>query len=233
MKLAIALVFLILTLAGAVDFVSETELYVGGRFQPNYFSGSGNVSRLAVEIAQGATSPQEAAYQINSWIKFKGKYDLDAKYWPSDAAVLESGPTGVCLDFAGLEVGMLRSLGIPSRVIYATLDQVEGHAWVEFFDGETWVQSDPTYGTFDSERYYCYLGYDILEIYTVIDGELVTMDKLGYTDCEQKSDYLDVLIWAPLSIVIIISAAALIQRHIKEKEEAELEQAEKEGKDWL
>ena len=229
---ALVILLLLLSPVAAEDFLTSDQLYISGRIVP-YFTGDERVSALAEQIAAGSTSVREAAFKINSWIRFKGNYTKEFKYWKSDVEVLNQNVTGVCLDFAGLEVGMLRSLNIPSRVIYATLDQIEGHAWVEFFDGERWIQADPTFGTFDSERYYCYLGYDILELYTVVDGELTTMDKLGYTSCEQKHDYLDVIVWAPLTIVMILAAGVLLHRHIREQEEAELEQAEKEGEDWL
>jgi transglutaminase-like putative cysteine protease len=73
---------------------------------------------------------------------------------PADGA-LKSGK-GVCQDFAHLALGLLRSLGIPSRYVSGYLHPREdapigetvegqGHAWVEWWCG-TWVAWDPAHG---------------------------------------------------------------------------------------
>jgi len=65
------------------------------------------------------------------------------------------GHIGVCTHYADLTTGLLRSLGIPSRYIVATLstrgwdpmDWWYGHAWVEaYLSRDGWRQADPTSG---------------------------------------------------------------------------------------
>ena len=64
---------------------------------------------------------------------------------------------GVCLDYAALMTGMLRSQGIPTKLVEGYAGEVH-HAWINvhseetgwidqviFFDGENWMMMDPTF----------------------------------------------------------------------------------------
>ena len=64
---------------------------------------------------------------------------------------------GICFDYAALMVGMLRSQGVPCKLVVGYAGK-EYHAWVSvwteesgwvdgaiFFDGSTWQRMDPTY----------------------------------------------------------------------------------------
>jgi len=59
---------------------------------------------------------------------------------------------GDCTEFSDLMVGLLRFMGIPSRLAFGrTIDRetykLEAHAWVEFMTpDETWYAVDPTWG---------------------------------------------------------------------------------------
>jgi len=64
---------------------------------------------------------------------------------------------GICLDYAALMTGMLRSQGIPTKLVDGYAGEIR-HAWISvfseetgwidqviFFDGETWMMMDPTF----------------------------------------------------------------------------------------
>ncbi|WP_119394543.1 transglutaminase family protein [Salinibius halmophilus] len=64
---------------------------------------------------------------------------------------------GFCSHYASATTMMLRESGIPARIVggylggrwsqngeYYTVSQLDAHAWVEYHDGERWVQLDPT-----------------------------------------------------------------------------------------
>ena len=50
---------------------------------------------------------------------------------------------GICQDLAALTVAMLRSRGIPSKLVIGNADQ-QYHAWVETLINGTWKRYDPT-----------------------------------------------------------------------------------------
>jgi len=66
---------------------------------------------------------------------------------------------GICLDYASVMTGMLRSLGIPTKLVEGYAGDVH-HAWINvfseetgwvdqviFFDGENWMMMDPTFAS--------------------------------------------------------------------------------------
>ena len=60
------------------------------------------------------------------------------------AEVLETGK-GVCQDYAHLMIALCRRGGIPARYICGFMEGTgETHAWVEVFDGYSWIGIDPT-----------------------------------------------------------------------------------------
>lgn len=60
------------------------------------------------------------------------------------AQVLELGK-GVCQDYAHLMIALCRRGGIPARYVCGFVEGTgETHAWVEVFDGYSWIGVDPT-----------------------------------------------------------------------------------------
>lgn len=54
--------------------------------------------------------------------------------------------SGICYDYSALFAGMLRSLGIPTKLVKGYKnDMREYHAWNEVLVGENWVIIDTTY----------------------------------------------------------------------------------------
>jgi len=66
---------------------------------------------------------------------------------------------GICLDYAAVMTGMLRSQGIPTKLVEGYAGEVL-HSWINvfseetgwidqviFFDGETWMMMDPTFAS--------------------------------------------------------------------------------------
>ena len=121
------------------------------------------VGALAREITAGAASRYDAALAIEQWLRTHATYRLDSPVpGPSEDAVdrfLFVDKTGFCEQFASAETVLLRTLGIPSRLVTGLAYGVpEGadrrlyrvsdlHAWVELWvPGTGWVTSDPTAG---------------------------------------------------------------------------------------
>jgi transglutaminase-like putative cysteine protease len=73
---------------------------------------------------------------------------------------------GVCQDFAQLQIGCLRSVGLPARYVSGYLETIPprgkeklvgadaSHAWVSFFCPDIgWIDVDPTNNVFPSDRH--------------------------------------------------------------------------------
>lgn len=134
------------------------------------------VRSLAQQIARGASTPYTQALAIQDYLRQAYPYSLDVPPPPAgqDAAdyFLFDVQEGFCSYSASAMAVMLRSLGVPARVVsgYAahSYDWTAGaypvlasnaHAWVEvYFPGYGWVEFEPTsaqpapdYGILDDE----------------------------------------------------------------------------------
>ncbi|MBQ9001996.1 MAG: transglutaminase domain-containing protein [Eggerthellaceae bacterium] len=112
-----------------------------------YDAGSACTAK-ARELADGAATQAEAVKRVCDFIVGNVTYDIDKAtalssqtgYVPNPDATLASG-TGVCFDYASLGAAMLRSLGIPAKVVtgYVSPDGLY-HAWVMAYVDGTWSE---------------------------------------------------------------------------------------------
>jgi hypothetical protein len=123
--------------------------------------GSQQVADLAHRISQQATTPFGQTLAIQQHLLENYRYSLDA-----DTATLShpleeflfTRKTGYCEHYATAMVVMLRTVGIPARLVtgflatewneyggYFTVRQRDAHAWVEvYFPRSGWITMDPT-----------------------------------------------------------------------------------------
>lgn len=108
----------------------------------------------AEDIARGKTSVDEIGLAIGHLIHEEMTYEFGFTDINSLAADSWDAKKGVCQDFAHLQIGALRHLGIPARYVSGYIlpkadakigEPVvgESHAWVEWWNG-TWFAFDPT-----------------------------------------------------------------------------------------
>jgi len=68
------------------------------------------------------------------------------------------GMSGICDEFAVMQVSALRSIGIPAKIEYLIYKNAygvrEAHACVEWQDGDKWRHMDAEFGVFDNRAYY-------------------------------------------------------------------------------
>lgn len=120
------------------------------------------VTRLAQEIAAGAPTPYQAAIRIQDYLRANYDYDLTIPAAPPNRDAVDTflfdEPRGFCSQYASAMVVLLRSVGVPARVVagYAMGDYdfnrgmyrvpvSAAHAWVEvYFPGYGWVEFEPT-----------------------------------------------------------------------------------------
>jgi transglutaminase-like putative cysteine protease len=119
------------------------------------------IPALAREVTAGSRSPYEAALKLNHYLSTQFTYTLVLKQ-ESNLDPLEEflfvRRSGNCEYFAAAMAVMLRSVGIPARVVggfqrgdwnpyggYFMVRMKDAHSWVEvFLDGPGWVSFDPS-----------------------------------------------------------------------------------------
>jgi transglutaminase-like putative cysteine protease len=114
-------------------------------------------------LSDTGSDPAAAARAAVEWVNEKLIYETGSTdvTTPADKA-LRNGK-GVCQDFAHLSLGVLRSLGIPSRYVSGYLHPHEepvigetvegqGHAWVEWWCG-SWTAWDPSHAQPAGQRH--------------------------------------------------------------------------------
>ena len=120
------------------------------------------VGQLAERIVSGAGSPYDQALRIQDYLRQNYTYDLTVERAPENTDVVDdflfSAQRGFCSHFATAMAVMLRTRGIPARVVsgYAMgsfdFDRGEylvpadaSHAWVEvYFPAYGWIEFEPT-----------------------------------------------------------------------------------------
>lgn len=136
--------------------------------RPGYFdarlrrSGSNPRTRqLAIKIRNESSSPEDAVARFLGYLKAGGfAYSLDVEPDRSDSAIdhfLFRTKTGYCSHYASATAYVLRSMGIPARLVggfvggtrsqdgdYLTIRENNAHVWVEAWYAGTWQEIDPT-----------------------------------------------------------------------------------------
>jgi transglutaminase-like putative cysteine protease len=123
------------------------------------------VSRLARTITAGASTTYDRAEAVQAWLRANTVYDLDVPRDPEGVDAVDHflfvTRRGFCEQIASSMAVMLRTLGIPTRLVtgfgpgtrnpltgYLEVRQSDAHAWVEVYMGRDagWVPFDPTFG---------------------------------------------------------------------------------------
>jgi transglutaminase-like putative cysteine protease len=135
------------------DWIRDTYL------QPT--SNDQRIVDLAREVTQSTLTVYEKTKAVETHLRTSYRYSLDVKSTSGRAPIddfLFGQKAGYCEHFATAMVLMVRSLGIPSRLVtgflrgewneyggYYIVRQRDAHAWVEvYFPKSGWITFDPT-----------------------------------------------------------------------------------------
>lgn len=128
------------------------------------FNANSQVVKKAAELTKGKTSSLDKIAIIYDFTVKNLTYDkekaktVQSGYLPNVDKVL-AAKKGICFDYAALMAAMLRSQGVPTKLVvgytgnqyHAWLNTyVPEKGWVEgviFFDGTTWKLMDPTFAS--------------------------------------------------------------------------------------
>lgn len=105
----------------------------------------------AKELVNGLSSDEDKVKVIYNYVISNIQYDIQkqktvaAGYTPNIELVVNTG-SGICYDFASTYAGMLRSVGIPTKLIMGSSKNVQGyHAWNEVYVNGKWMVVDTSY----------------------------------------------------------------------------------------
>ncbi len=136
--------------------VADVQVTLADEFQPfvrpsvycDYSAQSAAVS-LADSLCSNAQNQGDALAAVYNWIVDNIAYDEDKAatladatgYVPSPDATVNAG-SGICFDYASLAAAMLRSQGIPCKIVTGTVspDNIY-HAWNMVYIDGTWVSA--------------------------------------------------------------------------------------------
>ena len=148
--------------------------------RPNQFvnySAASNAVAKAWELTKEIENPLGKVEAVYNFVVKELTYDIEkartvkSGYIPVLDNVLEE-KKGICFDYAALMTGMLRSQGIPCKMVFGYTGGAY-HAWISvwtedtgwvdgviFFDGVAWQRLDPTFASYDnqSEQIMKYIG---------------------------------------------------------------------------
>ena len=141
------------------------------------FNEKSAVVAKAAELVKGKTKLVDKISAVYEYVIKNLTYDkklaetVKSGYLPDVDAVMKAGK-GICFDYAAVMTAMLRSQGIPTRLVVGYASNVY-HAWIDvysetdgwignviYFDGKDWKLMDPTFasGGNSSETIMKYIG---------------------------------------------------------------------------
>ncbi len=128
------------------------------------YEGAANTIAKAAQLTSGVSKPLDKVGAVYNFVVNNLTYDrakaasVTSGYLPDLDSVLAS-KTGICFDYAALMTGMLRSQGVPCKLVVGYAG-TQYHAWVSvwtqetgwiegaiYFDGTTWQRMDPTFAS--------------------------------------------------------------------------------------
>lgn len=128
------------------------------------YAASPKTLAKAKELTKGKTDALEKVAAVYEYVIANVTYDkklaatVQSGYLPVLDTVLTK-KTGICFDYASLMTGMLRSQGVPCKLVVGYAGKAY-HAWINvwseetgwienaiYFDGTTWQRMDPTFAS--------------------------------------------------------------------------------------
>lgn len=130
------------------EFQTDIENSLSPFLYPNryvLFDKSADCTYKAAELCAGKDKTIDKIASVFVWVSDNITYDFDlaasvkSGYVPRPDAVLAK-KSGICFDYASLMAAMLRSQGIPSRLVIGYASPDIYHAWNEVYTKETgWI----------------------------------------------------------------------------------------------
>ena len=154
---------MILTTSCTVELEDEFAPFIRPNQYVNYKDAPNTRTQAAV-LCSGSSDAMEQVRRVYQYVIENLEYDYElartvqSGYLPDLDYVLETG-RGICFDYAALMTGMLRSQGVPCKLVVGYAGDAyhawisvwsDGTGWVDnvvYFDGNSWQRMDPTFAS--------------------------------------------------------------------------------------
>ena len=155
--------YIVLGASAHVELEDEFAPFLRPNQYVNYGVSSNAVAK-AQELCGHIGNPLEKVEAVYNYVVNTLTYDYDkaanvkSGYVPVLDTIMET-QKGICFDYAALMTGMLRSQGVPCKMVFGYAGNAY-HAWISvwsddegwvdgaiFFDGTTWHRLDPTFAS--------------------------------------------------------------------------------------
>ncbi len=153
----------VLSLTTSVTLTDEFAPFLRPNQFVNYANATNTIAK-AKELVGAETDPLKKVEKIYSYVVENLTYDKEraatvkSGYLPTLDSVLAE-KKGICFDYAALMTGMLRSQGVPCKLVVGYAGEAY-HAWISvwssetgwidgaiYFDGSVWQRMDPTFAS--------------------------------------------------------------------------------------
>lgn len=156
--------------ASSFDVTLKDEF--GPFMRPNQYvnyEAAPNAVKTAADLTVGMTDPLKKVEAVYNYVVANVSYDVEkaasvtSGYLPVLDNVLAERK-GICFDYAALMTGMLRSQGVPCKLVVGYAGTIyhawisvwtEANGWVDgviYFDGSTWNRMDPTFASSNNKN---------------------------------------------------------------------------------
>lgn len=133
----------------SISIVSTKEVFLNSVQNINWSENSRS-SIIAREVTKDANNDMEKVQMISNYIVNNISYDYDkanainSRYLPNNSVTLDNR-SGICYDYASLLASMLRSEGIPVKLLMGNAKGIDSyHAWNEVYVEGSWHVVDLT-----------------------------------------------------------------------------------------
>ena len=129
------------------------------------YTGESEAVKQGAELVKDAKDELGKVRAVYNWVVTNLSYDYDkaatvkSGYLP-DVDKVMAEKKGICFDYSALMATMLRSQGVPVKLVVGYTSTGEYHAWINvwseasgwmdaviYFDGESWKLMDPTFAS--------------------------------------------------------------------------------------
>lgn len=154
---------LVQSVSQSVTLTDEFAPFLRPNQYVDYSAASTAVAK-AEELTKDITDPMKKVAAVYDFVIGNLTYDkekattVQSGYLPVLDSVL-AAKKGICFDYAALMTGMLRSQGVPCKLVVGYAGTAyhawinvwsEGSGWINgaiYFDGRTWQRMDPTFAS--------------------------------------------------------------------------------------
>lgn len=146
---------------------------------PSRYCQSDLMGDLATQVTRGASPGYGQVEIIRDWIEKKFRYKYGVSTASTSAVETAKKKKGVCRDFSHVGIALCRAIGIPARIVFGylyELNPMDLHVWFEAYVGGRWYTFDATQKTPRGNRIVIAYGRDAADVAQMSQYGPLTVD---------------------------------------------------------